>query len=207
MSGRAWTEAEYRILRESYADRSTSEIADQLCRSESSVYQQARKLGLEKSLEAKARTRFSGNEGHAHRFSKGNQPWNKGKKGWQAGGDAEKTKFKPGNRPQTWKPVGTVRVNKDGIIEIKVSDTRQKSDWQGLHRIIWEKNHGPIPEGHIVVFRDGNRRNFADENLESIDRAENVRRNSIHRYPRELKQVMRLSKRLQREIAEHEKPN
>lgn len=203
MSGRAWVEAEDKILRESYADRSTAELADQLCRTESAVYQRARNLGLKKSEDSKRRTWFTGDEGKSHRFPRGNEPWNKGKE-WRAGGRAEETQFKPGNRPQTWKPVGTVRECKDGLLEVKVSDTSSKSDWVGLHRILWERKNGPIPDGHIVVFRNGNRRDFSDGNLELIDRAENVRRNSIHRYPKELKHAIRLNKRLQREIRDHE---
>ena len=34
-----------------------------------------------------------------------------------------------------------------------------------LHRRIWEKNHGSIPKGHIVIFADSNRENYEIENL------------------------------------------
>lgn len=34
-----------------------------------------------------------------------------------------------------------------------------------LHRVIWEDNYGPIPEGHRVYHRDRNRSNYRLENL------------------------------------------
>ncbi|TRO20902.1 HNH endonuclease [Ectopseudomonas mendocina] len=74
--------------------------------------------------------------------------------------------------------------------------------WQSVHEIIWEEHNGPRPAGHLVVFKDGNRRNFSPDNLELITRAENCRRNSIHRYPPELKQAIRRLKKLKRTIEE-----
>ncbi len=37
-----------------------------------------------------------------------------------------------------------------------------------LHRVIWEEAHGPIPAGHQVMFKDGNKRNFDLSNLECL---------------------------------------
>jgi hypothetical protein len=34
-----------------------------------------------------------------------------------------------------------------------------------LHHVVWEEKHGPIPPGHKVCFRDGDRLNCASDNL------------------------------------------
>jgi RNA polymerase sigma factor (sigma-70 family) len=41
-----------------------------------------------------------------------------------------------------------------------------------LHRLMWIHAHGPIPEGHNVMFLDGNRRNCTLENLACLPIAE-----------------------------------
>jgi len=136
-------------------------------------------------------------------FEPGNRPHNYGKKGWQAGGDAVKTQFKPGNRPHTWVPVGSERINKNGIRQRKISDTGYcPRDWQSVHSLLWEENHGPIPAGNIVVFRQGNE--IRIDNLELITRAENMRRNTVHRLPKELVRVIRIRGKLNRRIKELE---
>ncbi|MNN30638.1 hypothetical protein D3C81_1442920 [compost metagenome] len=66
--------------------------------------------------------------------------------------------------------------------------------------MLWEQHHGQVPAGLILVFRDRNKQNIQLDNLELITRAENCRRNSIHRYPPELKDVIRLQKKLERTI-------
>lgn len=71
---------------------------------------------------------------------------------------------------------------------------------------MWEEVHGPIPDGHIVVFRAGaDRENIVIENLELITRGECMKRNTIHNYPPEVKSVIRLVGKLKRTIAEAER--
>ena len=45
-----------------------------------------------------------------------------------------------------------------------------KLNWMEKQRYIWEQVHGPIPKGHVVVFLDGNNRNFDIDNLYCMDR-------------------------------------
>lgn len=47
-----------------------------------------------------------------------------------------------------------------------------------LHHVIWMEHHGAIPKGHKVVFRDGNHRNCAIENLELLTNSEQVKRHA-----------------------------
>lgn len=113
------------------------------------------------------------NSGLTGHFPKGHKPWNKGKKGISYEG-MKATQFKKGNRPQTWVPVGTESTTKDGYVKIK---TAEPNKWQLKHRIVWEKANGPVPEGHAVIFGDGNKRNFDINNLLLVSRAQLVRLN------------------------------
>lgn len=41
-----------------------------------------------------------------------------------------------------------------------------------VHRVVWEEAYGQIPDDHIVHHIDGNRKNFALENLQLLSRSE-----------------------------------
>lgn len=109
-------------------------------------------------------------------FRKGVTPWNKGKR-YIAGGRSAETQFKKGNMPKQHKPVGTTRISKDGYLEKKIEEPNK---WGYVHRIVWEEAHGKIPEGHIVVFRDGNKQNLSLDNLACISRAVSMQLNRHH---------------------------
>ncbi|GBF35427.1 bacteriophage phi 1.45 protein-like protein [Desulfocucumis palustris] len=111
------------------------------------------------------------------RFRPGLTPWNKGMKGFNCGG--KETQFKKGNKPANWVPIGSERVNGDGYIDIKVDDGKLQKNWKGKHILIWEEHNGPIPPGHVVIFGDGNNRNFNPENLLLVSRAQLVRLNQM----------------------------
>jgi hypothetical protein len=104
-------------------------------------------------------------------FFKGHIPANKGKKGT---GGWEPTQFKKGNRPATYRPVGSERVNVDGYVELKVADPKK---WVGKHTYIWEEHNGPVPKGYVVIFGDGDRNNFDPGNLILVSRKQLVRLN------------------------------
>jgi hypothetical protein len=111
------------------------------------------------------------------------------------------TQFKPGVRPHTWKPIGSRRLTKDGYLQRKISDTGYPPrDWVGEHILLWAKAHGPIPKGHALIFKDRNKSNICLDNLELITRRELMRRNTIHNYPPELVDVIRLGAALKRQL-------
>ncbi|CAB3730159.1 hypothetical protein LMG22037_05510 [Paraburkholderia phenoliruptrix] len=118
-------------------------------------------------------------------------------KGWQAEG-VQATQFKPGQSINK-SPVGTIRTLQDGYVEIK---TAEPKTWELLHRKVWRDAGNEIPDGYALRFRDGNKQNCALENLFLQSRAELMEANSVHRYPPELKHVMRLSAKLARKINE-----
>lgn len=103
-------------------------------------------------------------QGHATRFAKGYEPWNKGKKGLNKGG--EETWFKKGHTTNAV-PIGSERVE-DGFVDIKV---KQPNVWAKKHRIIWEAEYGPIPDTHVILFKDNDKMNVTMKNLYMVPRA------------------------------------
>jgi hypothetical protein len=85
---------------------------------------------------------------------------------------ANKGKTHPG-RQGNYKPVGSERIG-GGYIAVKVSagKNRGSKNWKHKHAAIWEVAHGKIPRGHVVIFADGNKSNFALDNLLPVSRSE-----------------------------------
>jgi HNH endonuclease len=140
--------------------------------------------------------------GAANRFRPGHVPANKGlrRPGWSSGRMRE-TQFKKGNKPHTWKPIGSTRLSKEGYLQRKISDTGYPpKDWVGVHIMMWEKVRGPVPKGFVVCFKDRDKAHLELGNFELISRKELMQRNTIHRLPAELAEVIRLSASLKRQI-------
>jgi hypothetical protein len=211
MAKRFWTGEEQLCLRLAYPHYPTEAIARHLGRDVKSVYVKAKNLGLRKTAaflasEASGRLTSLSAAGINHRFKAGQRPWNAGKKGWQAGGRSVATRFRKGNRPHTWQPIGSYRLTKDGYLQRKVTDTGYPPrDWRSMHSLVWEAAHGPIPDGHVVVFRPGRMTTDPEQitvaGLELVSRAELMHRNSYHtRLPKELARIVQLRGAIQRQI-------
>lgn len=39
------------------------------------------------------------------------------------------------------------------------------ANWRSKHVLVWEAAHGPVPKGHMVIFLNGDRRDYGLENL------------------------------------------
>lgn len=115
------------------------------------------------------------NSGLTGRYEKGHISHNKGRKGYYAPG-CEKGWFKKGEQPWDTMPVGTVVTKSDGYLWKKIDDKPGvwTQNWRQLHLLLWEESHGAVPEGHRVIFKDGNRQNCVLENLALISLAENA---------------------------------
>lgn len=110
--------------------------------------------------------RIGAKTGRTGRLIKGHNTWNKGLKGYMP---SPETLWKKGNVPATSLPVGSERLTKDGYIEHKFDgEPRLKLK----HRYIWEKEHGPVPKNHALVFRNGDITDCRIENLILVSRAE-----------------------------------
>lgn len=110
-------------------------------------------------------------------FKKGNIPHNQGVKGWQAGGKSVETQFKEGNVPPNVSPLGTERILKD-MVQVKVAEGQGKKNWMNKNRYLYETYIGEVPRNHVIVFKDGDNRNFDLDNLECISRGELLKRNA-----------------------------
>lgn len=218
MSRRPWTPEALAEVCRRYPHERTADIARDLGRSIGSIHGQANMLGLKKSPEYMRRVhgRVLTEAGKASRFSKGLEPWNKGKAGSTGHHpNTQRTQFKAGRRPEearNYQPIGTLRICKDGYLERKITDDQSIAParrWVGVHRLVWEAANGPIPKGHAVVFRPGKASTDVDaitiDAVELMSRAELMRRNTRHNLPPELNALISTKARLTRLINEREK--
>lgn len=208
----AWTERQVEEIRRRYPHEKTDKIAADLGLPVARIYSKASWMGLAKTPEYLAspdaqRLRRGDNVGAACRFQKGHVPANKGVKGVSYPG-MEATQFKKGQKPHTWKPIGTERISEEGYLQRKVTATGYPPrDWVGVHILLWREHHGEIPAGHKVVFKDRNKQNIIIENLELLSNAEMMKRNSFHNYPKEIVQLIQLRGVVQRQINKRSKQN
>lgn len=208
MNGKPWTPELLERLRRLYPDTPTRDVAKACEHTLSNTYAKATKLGLKKSAAfnaspASGRIEHRPSCGAKYRYPKGHVPLNKGlrRPGWYRGRMRE-TQFKKGQRPHTEVPIGTEVERKDGYIWVKVTDDVKpaRRNWISKNRHVYEAAHGRIPPKHIVTFKDGDKRNFALENLECISKRDNALRNSIHRYPKDIVQLVQLRGAINRQI-------
>lgn len=214
MIRQVWTEQQTEALVELYPHIPTDWIAQAMGRPIKSVYTKARALGLKKTeaflaSELAGRIQTGSNIGVDGRFQKGLTPWNKGTS-YVAGGRSAETRFKPGVRQgvavKLYKPIGSERLSKDGYLERKINDNMPpQKRWRAVHLIEWEAINGPLPAGHAIAFKDGDKTNRAPDNLELITRAELMRRNTYHRYPKEIARVVQLRGAITRQINKRER--
>lgn len=73
-------------------------------------------------------------------------------------------------------PIGTER-KVTGTVLVKVDD----ETWRFKHHLIWEKHHGEIPEGHVIMFADRNRNNFDIDNLLCVSKREQAVLNKFYK--------------------------
>lgn len=205
-----WTDAEAQVLRARFPHERTRDVAQSLGLSASQVSSKAAKLGLYKSAEhlaseASGRLQKGGNVGAGSRFAKGNAAWNKGTH-FVSGGRSTETQFKPGGLPWRTMPVGTYRINPDGYLERKYAERPgpPKQRWRAVHLLVWEAAHGPLPAGHAVCFLPGRKSTVLEhitlDALELVTRRELLSRNTVQRFPPELRQIIQLKGAVQRQI-------
>lgn len=123
-------------------------------------------------------------------------------------------RFEKGNIPHNAMPLGSERTSSShGYVFIKVAEKNPYSDaktrYKYKHIHIWEQANGPVPEGYVVIFKDGDKKNFLQDNLILVSRKELLvlNQNNYKSTPREIKpSVMRLSK-LQAKIGRKGKSN
>lgn len=167
---RIWTDKQDERLRNLYPETSNAEIARAMGRTKPSINNRAIKLGLKKT---------DGYMEHEKpgQFGKGGEPWNKGLH-YRAGGRSAETQFRPGRAARNRMPIGTEVVDSYGNLKRKVRNDAPRlqgyKNWKFVHVINWEEVNGPLPEGHIVRFRDRDITNVDPDNLVAVSRAEHA---------------------------------
>jgi hypothetical protein len=208
-----WTQGQLDLLIKHYPDTLSRDLEGMIGRDLKSIYAKASELGIKKSdafKRSEVSGRTNGQQGVGTRFEKGLIPWNKGSN-FVAGGRSAETRFKKGRPPaqaHNYQPIGSVRLRSDGYLELKMSDDPTiypARRWVAVHRIVWEKHHGPIPKDFVVRFKTGMKTIIRDEitidKLECLSRRDNMRLNSYHNnYPKEVAQLIQLRGTVQRKI-------
>lgn len=192
---RTWTDEEEQYLITHYATTNNAELAMTLGKKNADrVMAKAKRLGLKKSRQfLKESCQQRENSG---KFKKGMTPHNKGKKlSEDTKAKLVKTMFKSGNRPHNTLEVGAETQDKDGYLMVKVAEP---SVWQYKHHVAYGE---PVPTGHKVIFLDGNKYNFERGNLQLVSNAELMQKNTMHRYPPELVQLLKTLSKLKKRVA------
>lgn len=205
-----WTPAELEIIRTHYPHVRTERLLPMLPgRTVKTIQQKAASIGWKKTREciaAMSREAMARPDHPARRtrFVPGGTSWNAGIS-FTAGGRSPETRFKKGHRGgranELYKPVGSERISKDGYLERKINeDMPFQRRWRAVHLIEWEALNGPLPAGHAIVFRDGDKTNRRPDNLELVTRAELMRRNSVHNRGPEIARIHQLKGAITRQI-------
>lgn len=217
---RRWEPREVDTVRNLWPFLTAQELAPILDRAPAGVYCLAQRLGLCEAhkhpeywarIKQAQRTRASNDPRLlATRWTPGQVPANKGQPMPEhVRAKCARTFFRKGNlngkAQALYKPVGTTRIDSDGLLSRKVTDAgRGGQRWRSVHRLVWEAANGPIPAGHIVVFKPGMRtaveREITLDRLECISHEENMARNTVHRLPQALAAVVLLRSAVTRQI-------
>lgn len=199
------------ILRR-YPDEKAASIAADFKVHITTIYGTAKRYNIKKSeafnaSEQSGRIKKGEQRSVTTQFKKGCQAANKGKRMEALIKNKAKLKkwkdglWKKGNKPHNTGTDGEIRWRKNpGYYFIRISE----GYWEFLHRYLWKKENGDIPEGHNIVYKDGNHRNCTIENLDCISNEELALRNTIHRYPKEVVEVIRLKSKLNNQIKEQD---
>lgn len=90
-----------------------------------------------------------------------------GFRGWEKDSMPKRAKlawYKKGCTPHNTLPVGSVRSHMR-YLKIKIAEPNK---WRLLHLHNWEQVNGPIPEGHVITFKDGDPHNCDISNLRMV---------------------------------------
>jgi len=207
-----WSEEEIDKLKTDYPTRKSEDIANELGRSLRSVYTYAKLLGLKKSEEFKNSplsgrlTRNDIRAGIGSRFKKGNVPPNTGKKAEEFMTPNQLAKFKANQFKKGDNPHNACKDWEERIVQYNDGNKYIRIKVPGIRKLVFKhvwiylKENDSIPEGHVIAFKDGDSMNCEPENLIAITRQKNMKRNSIMRFPEELRSLIRLLSKLNNKI-------
>ncbi|MGJ8619578.1 MAG: HNH endonuclease signature motif containing protein [Methylophilaceae bacterium] len=177
-----WSADEDALLQALYPCTKTEALARLFNCRLNQVYTRARALKTEKSQwfqdsPMSQILRTNTDIGKEYRFKKGQPNQNKGNKNFRIA-NSEKTRFKKGQVPPNVKPMYFERQDKNGYVWMKVPEknphTGAPTRFEFKHKWNWKQANGPIPDGMVIKFIDGNKQNCDLSNLELIPKAVNL---------------------------------
>ncbi len=164
-----WNSDEILILKSEYKYKGDTEIAEMLGRTKKQIEKKRKYLNLKRTTNQIRKIRGRNNVIYEHGFQKGHIPPSLRKEG------------------EIW------QRKKD-----KNFFTKQNGIVYKLSRWVWLSSGRKLKKGYMIVHKNKDLSNNNISNLEQIKPSENIRRNTIHRYPKELKEVIFLSSKLKR---------
>jgi len=189
-----------KVIQDNYLNIAVKTLANKIGRSATIVETRLRQLGLVIPPEIIAQRKIDSQR------KEGDIPPNKGKKMTpEQYKKAAPTFFKKGDKPvNTIEIIGTIttRINRKRKIKTKYILVAFNT-WKELKHYNWEQVNGPVPEGYVLRFKDGNSLNCEIENIEMILREDHMRLNSIHNLPPDLKELSYLTGAVNRQINKH----
>jgi hypothetical protein len=199
--GKMLTPEQDAIVAENYLDVPIKALARQFGVTKSAIKGSMNRQGLYLTEEIRKARRH---------FQSGKPAPNKGKKmsDMFTPDQIEKIKrnwFKKGNLPHNTREDGDIITRNDSRGVPQMYIRLSKGAWQYLSVYNYLQAHGTIQEGSCIVFRDGNTLNCDVSNLECISRQELMQRNSIARFPTELRSTIFLLSKLKKQIKNAEK--
>lgn len=209
LTGRtSFTNEQTKFIQENYLVIPEKTLAAILKKSSCGLRCRMRQLGLVVPPELAAKRKADG------MYRKGQISVNKGKKQiefmtFEGIEKSKNSRFKKGsvskNRLLDWTETVRKDTNGNQYIFIRLPG---KGPLQYKHIFVWETHFNQkIAPGMNVVFRDKNTMNCVIENLEYISDAELMSRNTIHNYPEDLKQIIKLSNKITKKIKQNEPTN
>lgn len=198
---REWTAEDMAYLREHYPNGDNEEIARRFGVSVSYLRKMCSRRGIRKTKE------FRSNQNKATQFRKGLTPHNKGRRmsDWCSEEGIRKlrrTMFRKGHgNKHRALPLGSEWIRETGVVYVKVAMEGKTcyDRWKPKHQVIWERHNGKIPEGHLVIFKDGDHRNFRLENLILVMRGDYLKQ-CRDAMPEEIRQIWTLKGLLAKSI-------
>jgi hypothetical protein len=205
-----FTPEEDQYIRDNYLTQFLREMGEHLGRTEGTIKGRMDRLGIklpESIKQKRLEKSFKDLEesGKISRFPKGNIPVNKGKKmSPEMYEKCKGTMFKPGQVPATCvhfgKPYLYERI-RDGITE-RLWFIQEATNTRSAYLAYLCRQNGIDLTGKKPILKPGFDHSRAPtiEDIMIVTNAENMRRNSLHRYPPEVVKLCQLKGALQRQI-------
>lgn len=223
MSTREYTKQEIDYIKKHYKSKTYKQIANELGRSTKSVNGKARQLGLtkkkiiiknrvwtkEKDAELARIYPFKSNKEVADLLNLTVRAIQSRAKHLCLYKDPSFVKnglYKKGNLPHSTRPIGYVRHTLDGPM-IKIANSRTKADWITYQLYVWLSAGNKMPQDGYFVRLKPEYKNLPYEQWESrhmalVNRRQNLEKNTIHRYPKEVVSAIQLLSSLRKQINE-----